>query len=345
MKNIEFRREFHDSSFLDPRKNYTPKTVTSELRFDPLTGRISRVFPFRRLIHQRHDWTPFVEQSRQQFCPFCPENLDKSTPKFLPEFSPEGHIRVGDATAIPNLHPYDKYTAVVVMCREHYVPMGEIKPPMIIESFKASLEFLQRAQQVDPQGAKYCSINWNYMPYAGGSIIHPHLQVLAGPTPPTYEEVIYREAAKYFKATGQNFFLDLVAAEQDRGERYLGQKGQIHWLSTFAPRHVADVTGILPGKVTIWDVQEEDLKQLAESIACITRYYDSVNLPSFNAAVYFGPEKDPGFCINIRAVGRFTIFPLVGSDITHMQVLHDDPWTVLPPEKLAEDLKPYLGGD
>lgn len=341
---IEFRREFIESAFLDPRKNYEKKVVTSEVRYDPLTGQISRIFPFRRLISHRHDWEPFVEKSRQQFCPFCPENLDKTTPRFLPDFYPEGYIRTGGATAVPNLHPYEKYASVVVMCREHYVPMGDIYPSMVTESFKAALEYLKYAQKYDSSGARYCSINWNYMPYAGGSVIHPHLQVLAGPKPSTYDEKMYQAAKEYFDKTGQNFFTELIKAEQKENKRYLGRTGQVHWLSTFAPRHVADVTGILPGKTNIGDLTDDDLKQIAEGMIKVAHYYDRINLPSFNAALYFGLDSDGSFYITIRMVGRFTIFPLVGSDITHMQILHDDPWTVLLPEKLAEDLKKDFNG-
>lgn len=337
---IEFRRDFNESSFLDPSDGFKKKVVTSEVRYDPLTGDISRVFPFRRLIPHRHDWKPFVDQSEKQFCPFCPEALDKATPRFLPDFCAEGHIRVGNATAIPNLHPYEKYTSVVVMCREHYVPMGDIYSSMVIESFQAALEYLKNAQRYDITEASYCSINWNYMPYAGGSIIHPHLQVLAGAKPSTYVRKMYLAAGEYHSKTGQNFFTRLIEAEQKKDERYLGQTGQVHWLSTFAPRHVADITGILPGKCSIWDITENDLNQLVAGMIKIIHYYDRINMPSFNAAMYFGLQNNKNFFVNMRLVGRFTIFPLVGSDITHMQVLHDDPWTVVLPEKVAEDLRP-----
>ncbi|MTI82476.1 MAG: hypothetical protein FH756_00955 [Firmicutes bacterium] len=339
---VEFRRDLNKSFFIDPKKG--EKSVTSEVRYDPLTGHISRVFPFRRLNLHRHDWEPFVEKSRQQFCPFCPESLDKATPRFTSDFYPQGHVRVGNAVAVPNLHPYEKYASVVVMCKEHYVPMVDIYTSMIVESFKASLEYLQIAQKYDPEGASYSSLNWNYMPYAGGSLIHPHLQVLAGPKPGTYDQEIYSAANKYFDQNGNNYFNQLIEAEQKEGERYLGQTGNVHWMATYAPRHVADVTGILPGKSSIWDLDEDDLEQIAQGIVKITHYYDRINMPSFNGALYFGMREDKSFSLMIRMVGRFTIFPLVGSDITHMQVLHDDPWTVMLPENLAEDIKRDFAG-
>ncbi len=337
---VEFRREYNKSFFVDPKKG--EKSVTSEVRYDPLTGHISRVFPFRRLITHRHDWEPFVEESRKKFCPFCPESLEKATPRFMPDFYSQEHIRVGNAVAVPNLHPYEKYASVVVMCEEHYVPMGDIHQDMIVESFQASLEYLKTAQKYDPQGASYSSLNWNYMPYAGGSIIHPHLQVLAGPQPATYDRKMYAAAKEYLNQNGESFFNQLIEAERKEKERYLGQTGDVHWMATFAPRHVADITGILPGKSTIWDLDENDLQQIAAGMVKVAQYYDSINMPSFNGALYFGLQGDKSFSLTIRMVGRFTIFPLVGSDITHMQVLHDDPWTVLLPESLAEGLRPLF---
>lgn len=336
---IEFRRQFHHSVFLDPARDLAEKKAVTEVRYDPLTGNVSKLFPFRSLNFQRHDWEPFVEKSRQQFCPFCPGTLEKATPRFVKDFYAGGHIKAGEATVVPNLNPYEKYAAVVIMCREHYVPMAEIQPAMIIDSFQAALSYLKTARKYDPENTSYCSINWNYMPYAGGSIIHPHLQVLAGPHPGTYDAQMYAAANKFQDRTGNNFFDRFIEIEMEQKERYLGQTGKMHWLATFAPKHIGDVTGILPGKYTIGDLDDGDLKELAGGMIKVARYYDRINMPSFNAAVYFGLKGNEDFYIQLRMLGRFTIFPLVGSDITHMQVLHDDPWTVLLPEKLAADLR------
>ena len=340
--SIEFKKVISQSSFLDPRKNFTTATVDIELRRDPLTGKVSRIFPFRNLIFHPVDWTPYVEESKKRFCPFCPEVLATVTPKFTPDLVPEGRIKVGDAVAIPNLNPYEKYAAVVVMSSRHYVPMEEIDVNLIADSIQAGLIYLRRTASLDPAGAAYPSIDWNYMPYAGGSMIHPHLQVLAGSEPSTFDKQLIDASAQYYQTKQSNFWSDLIAAEQHHGERYVGQTGGAHWLSAFAPRHVAEVIGIVPGKQTINDLTESDLADLAAGLVNIIHYYQSINIVSFNAAIYFAGSAAAGFSIHTRIVGRFTIFPLVGSDITHMQVLHDDPWTVAQPELIARGLKKYF---
>lgn len=336
---VIFSRTKNESVFLDPRNNFEPKTVASEIRRDPLTGQVSRIFPFRKLILHRHDWTPFVEESKQKFCPFCPEVMEKVTPKFTAAISAEGRIRVGDAVAVPNLNPYDKHAAVVIMSPRHYISMDEIDVQLMVDSFRAGLTYLERAAAADPAGARYGSINWNYMPYAGGSLIHPHLQILAGPEPCTLDKTLIMASARYARNNNSNYWTDLVETEKARGDRYIGKTGRAYWLCAYAPRHVGDVIGIIPGKKTIEDMTDQDLADLATGLKKVIDYYNRCNIVSFNTALYFARSEDEGFTAHARIVGRFTIFPLVGSDNTHMQVLHDDPWTVILPEVMARDIK------
>lgn len=337
--SIKFKKVENQSVFLDPRNNFEPQTVTSEIRYDPLTGQISRIFPFRAFTPHHHDWTPFVEESKKKFCPFCPEVVEQVTPKFPASITPEGRIKVGDALVVPNLNPYEKHASLVIMTFRHYVSMQEMDTGMMVESFRAGITYLQLTAAADPDGARYASISWNYMPYAGGSLIHPHLQVLAGPEPCTYDKRLIESSAKYLQQYGSNYWEDLIKEEMKRQERYIGCTGKVHWVAAYAPRHVGDIIGIMPGKRTVDDLSDDDLAELAGGLKKIISYYDRNNIASFNAAIYFARNDDEGFTAHARIVGRFTIYPLVGSDITHMQVLHDDPWTVILPEQIAGKLK------
>jgi len=340
--SIKFNKTLNESSFLDPMNNFATKTVVSEIRHDPLTGQISRIFPFRKFKLHRHDWTPFVEESRQRFCPFCPDVLEKVTPKFSADIASEGRIKIGDATVIPNINPYEKYASLVVMSSRHYIPMEGIDTQLMVNSFRAGLDYLQRVATIDPDEARYVSINWNYMPYSGGSLINPHLQILSGKEPCTYDKQLIIASDNYLSDHNSNYWTDLISSEIKTGERYVGQTGQVHWLSVFAPRHVGDIIGILPDKLTIADVTDDDLNDLAAGLCKVIKFYNQSNMLSFNAALYFARRENAGFTIHARIVSRFTIFPLVGSDITHMQILHDDPWTVILPEVIAQELKPYF---
>lgn len=336
---ILFNKTIKEPAFLDPRHNFELQKLTIEIRKDPLTGRISRIFPFRAMALQRHDWTPFVEESKQKFCPFCPAVVEKVTPKFPVAIAPEGRIRAGEAMAIPNLNPYEKHAAIVIMSPQHYISMEDMDIKTMVDSFQASLTYLQRVAAADPIEGNYPSINWNYMPYAGGSLIHPHLHVLSGAEPTTFGGQLIHSSNEYYHQHRQNYWTRFIELEIQKQERYIGQTGGVHWVSAFAPRHIGEVIAVLPQKQTIDDIRVDDLHDLAVGLEKVINYYDQRNLPGFNAAMYFARREDQGFNVHVRVVGRFTIYPLVGSDITNMQILHDDPWTVILPEDMTSELK------
>lgn len=338
---VQFKMKVNRTVYHDPKKNFELNEAISETRYDPLTGQLVRIFPFRKIGFPRHDWLPYAEESRQRFCPFCPGTLEVATPRFQDDFIPGGRLRVGEAVVIPNLHPYEIHTGVVVMTPTHYVPVSQLTQELMFNSFSAGLAFLQLASKVDPDGAIYGSINWNYMPYAGGSLIHPHLQVLAGPEPTTYAGDMIKKGSEYYRLNQSNYWNDFIDAERV-GSRYLGSTGDAEWFATFAPRAMTDVTAVFPGKTSIWDFTRQDTGDLVQGLQNVISYYDAVNIPSFNVALYFSRREDRTFTVNARVVGRFTIFPQVGSDFSHLQVLHNDPWTLHLPEKMAEELRVYF---
>ncbi len=339
---IELRKIVNETKFHNPLQGFALTSTPSEIRFDPLTGQRVRILPLRNRKLPRHDWTPFVEESRQKFCPFCPENLEKATPRFPENMVPGGRLKYGQAVVVPNLAPYEIYAGVTVMGPEHYLSMTALTPGIIVDSFRAALDFLKLVEAYDSQRARYGSVNWNYMPYSGGSIIHPHLQVLCGPQPCRYDAEMIDHGRAYLEKNGRNFWADLLEYEQEKEERYLGQVGNTYWLATFAPRALCDVTAILPHKTNIADIENQDLQDLAEGLLKVIRYYDNINIASFNAALYTARQEDQGFWITARIVGRYTIYPLVGSDFSHLQVLHDEPWTLHLPEEMALELKKYF---
>ncbi len=338
---IHFRRVVNKTKYYDPKKNFELNEVDSEKRYDPLTGRMVRIFPFRKIVMPRHDWTPYVEESKQRFCPFCPEVIDSVTPRFTDNFIPEGRLRVGGAVLIPNLNPYETHSAVVVMTPCHYLSMQDMDPGVLADSMEAGLDYLRIVAEKDPENGKYSSINWNYMPYAGGSLIHPHLQVISGSEPCSLDRAMAESAADYFGRCGRVYWDDLIEAERD-GSRDLGSTGRIHWLVSFAPLALGDVTAVVGGCSTVWDIAREHLEELAIGFKKIISYYDSVNIPAFNMAMYFVGPGSRGYHCTARLVGRYTLFPLVGSDVSNMQMLHHDPWTPCLPEEMAGELKKHF---
>ncbi|HUW65388.1 MAG TPA: hypothetical protein VMW83_12000 [Spirochaetia bacterium] len=337
---VELQKESYLSSFHDPTANYALAQVPSEIRIDPLTGGQVRICPPKVYKLRPHDWTPYIEKSRQRFCPFCPENLEKSTPYFPVDLLPEGRIRVGGATLIPNMTPYDLYAAVVVMSPLHYVPPEGLVPGVLSDSLTAALQFLERLTAYDPGRAVYASVNWNYMPYSGGSIIHPHLQVLAGPLASRYQGALLGGEEKYFSANGRLFWDDLAEREETLGERYLGRTGSVQWLAYWAPRSLVDIAAVLP--CSAGAEVAEVLPDLCAGFGKVMAYFQDINIASFNAALHLAPAGHRGHRITFRVGARFTTFPVAGSDITFLQLFHDEPWTPWEPEKVAREARAFF---
>ena len=334
---LKFHKEVYKTVFRDPRENFELREATSEIRYDPISGEMTRVFPFKNFQFAPHDWSKTVEESRARICPFCPKMVEEITPMFPQELVPEGRLRHGKAIVVPNLSPYSAYAGVAILGTEHYLPLRDIPPDLVVDGLTASISFLNKVKEYDPHNGRYGSIGWNYMPYSGGSIIHPHLQILAGPVPSNTHRALLDGSQKYFEQYDINSWDQLVTTEKKANERYLWQSGSQHWLATFAPRGIGDITIVFEGRTCLEDLTEKDLSEFAVGLQRIFGYYDSIHLPSFNLALYPAPEPTPGYWLTARIVGRFTIFNIT-SDISSLQMLFGDFCSIIPPEQIAAEI-------
>lgn len=337
---ISFKKEIITTVFHNPKHGFQLTPAHCEIRYDPLTGQLSRIFPSKRINFHQPGPKSTAGESKGT-CPFCPENLEKSTPRFPEDLIPSGRLKSGKACVIPNLSVYESYNGVVIMSPDHYVGMKEISAEMISQSLRASLEFLVTAGRKDPGNARYGSVNWNYMPCAGGSLIHPHLQVIAGRNPSTYAQSVIKASDEYYKSKGSVFWSDLIETESG-GDRHPGNTGNITWLSTFAPRGLADITAIIPEKRSASDINAKDIANLASGLLKVISYYHRCGIPGFNTSLYLAGREDEGFWSTLRMIGRFNTAPLAGSDVSYMQTLLGDPWSFQLPEVTAAEMKTYF---
>ena len=135
---IEFKREFKLSKLLDPASNFEEKAFPIELRKDPLSDDMASVTTFRMKKLEKPDISQIVAKSLEIGCPFCPEAVERITPKFTPDFYPEGRIKVGEAVVFPNAMPYMPYNAITVIGSQHFIALSEFKEDMLVDGFLAS---------------------------------------------------------------------------------------------------------------------------------------------------------------------------------------------------------------
>lgn len=339
---LQFIKHTYHAEYRDPTDKFNLTKIPFEIRHDPLTKRSTRIFPIPKFKLPAYDWKSVVQKSLENFCPFCPHTLERATPRFPENFVPGGRFKVGEAVVVPNLFPNELYTGIVIISSKHYIPLTDFSAPLLVDGFKASLKFIKRAHEFDPKNTIFASVNWNYMPPAGASIVHPHLQTLVGPHPSNRLQLLYNASNQYLNSQKSIFWQNLVEQEKEIGQRYLAQTGRLHWLTAFAPRSVVDVIVVFDKCTTIDDIDEQILNNFASGLLSIFKYIESINIPSFNLSFFPSTQRMPGYWINARIVGRFNLPPLGGSEINYLQMLHDNPWAVKPPEDVALELKPYL---
>lgn len=339
---IEFKKEVLQSRFLDPLRNFNEKVHSFEVRVDPLTQKPSIIFEWRRIAPQKKDLSSMVQKSLNMECPFCPQAINTVTPKFVSQLFPQGRIQVGEACVFPNAMPYAPYSAILVLSSQHFVGLPDFTREMLTNGLIATQTYLKRVHQYDAE-AKYIYLGWNYMPPSGGSQLHPHLQVEAGYFPTPYQKELLEASQQYYIANGTNFWSDLVIKEQQLGERYIGNTGNICWLTCFAPRgKLLDIVAIFQHRDSFLSISEPEFSDFATGLERVFRYMSHQSFYSFNLSINSGVAGDGYFWTQTRIIPRMTFLELEISDCNYYDVLQDLHFGSRYPEDTCRELKKYF---
>ena len=339
--SIDFKVKTVSARFLDPNDGFTEKKVDLEYRTDPLTGDFGLVRDRRFTNPHKPDLAPLIENSRRN-CPFCPGTLEEITPRFIPAFRKEGHIKIGEATVFPNLFPTSEYGAVTVISKQHHIPLSEFKTPLLTDAFLASREYLKTVAAYDGR-ARYCGVMWNYFPPANSSQVHPHLQPFAGPFPLSYHKKLLVGSKWYLRKKKVNFWQELIQDEKKGGTRYIGEIGRTAWLASFVPRSFQmDVRVVFQKRNSIMSLTDDDLRDMVEGLTRVFKYMDEQNYYSFNLFLYSGLPGDDSFWTQARIIQRGPLPFVEISDGSNATLLGDTHMTIRSPEYICEGLRPYF---
>jgi UDPglucose--hexose-1-phosphate uridylyltransferase len=339
---IAFKRCFQHTKILNPTKGYEEKTLTLETRWDPLTKRTVRVLdlPIKKL--DELDMDEILNKGENIPCPFCPNAVEEVTPRFPDEFIKGGRLCFGEVSLFPNRLPFDKYCAVAVLTQRHYVPLADFSEEILFNGFSTACVFLRRLVEMDP-AVRFFSINWNYLPLSGGSIIHPHLQIIGGELPTHYQGEMIQRGRGYQQECGKIFWDELIAAEKELGERYIGALGNTVWLASYAPLGFSDIMSIFRERASVIDLTDQDLKDFSQGLLRVFQYFQEFNHYSFNLALYSGQYgSDDAFWVNARMVTRRLLPPAGASDVSYFEKLHGESIGYKKPERLCEEMRGYF---
>jgi len=340
---IQFQIIESESTFLDPRKGFEPHVEKFQVRIDPLTGRTGHFSHFGAIKPQKPSLEIYLRPEIKGFCPFCNENRHKTTPQFIEAVIPEGRLTRNEACLIPNLFPYDIYSAVMIMTDEHLVPLEKLDGQRLFDALSLGTEFLKKIKRIAPS-LPFHLMTWNYMPPSGGGLVHPHQQYFATENPGNQFLNELKASEEFYRTNGTSYWTELIKEEERIGERYIGTTGSSHWLASFVSLGLlGEIVCIFPHVFSIEDFSEEHINELVSGLLKIFHYYGTCNIYSFNASLFFGPGGQKSFSCHFRIAPRtFLNLRDYAPDLNFFQAILSEPVSVVLPEVLCAELKKFF---
>ena len=185
--------------------------------------------------------------------------------------------------------------------------------------------------------AVYMSITQNHLPGAGGSLVHPHLQVHATRQISNHHRILSERAQAHADRYGNCIFSDLLDTEKEIRERYIGSTGTWEWIAAFAPSGFYEIWGIskvavsllIPEKINIW-------RDLARGVLNTQRFYKSLNRNSYNLALLSIEDGKEIPCLKVSLTARSSYAPWARSDFTGFDIGSGEMATFTYPESVAD---------
>lgn len=338
---LAFKQERFHSRIVLPTGEVSDRVI--EVRTHPITGRTCRITYSRGAEREPGAGAlpappPFAAD--RGTCPFCRAQLGTQTPRLDPALAPEGRLVRGDSTLFPNLYPYGRYSAVSLFGDGHFVEIGTARPEAYADSFLNCRGYLLRVLARDP-AAVWMAITQNHLPSAGGSLLHPHLQVQADRLPANFQRCLGEASARHHRRSGTRLFADYLRAEQQAGARCLGATGAWQWLAAFAPEGFFEIWGILPGVTSLSRTTEEHWQALAQGVLNTQKFYRSLGRNGYNLGLLLLEDGSDHQELRVVLTVRSNHAPWVRSDFTGFEVMLGDMATFAAPEQTAALARPF----
>jgi UDPglucose--hexose-1-phosphate uridylyltransferase len=324
---------------LNPFRDFAPYESKVETRWDPLTDLTSRIvhFPVRKI--GPYDFDDAVRNSLKSPCPFCGENVEKMTAKFDKDRYGFERLERDGVIVIPNILPFDKYCLVAIISKEHFIDLDMlIKNRYLSRAVRVILDVLRVIKGFD-KAVKYFSINCNYMPMSGSSLLHPHIQAIAGEFPTNHHGLLLRRSAAFHAEHGVRFWDELMNEEKRLNERYIGDDGRTFWHAPFAPKGNTDLSCIM-GKNSIFDLDESDFSSFEEGFTAMLTYLKNDHISGFNFTIFSGIDGEDHFRSNMRIIARRFLPPVNASDTNYFDRIHMENACLFFPEDVAHEARP-----
>jgi galactose-1-phosphate uridylyltransferase len=342
-----FKKVVREAKFKNHLKGFELDIQQIEYRKDPLLNRWCRINVLRAQRRKESiacpDISELIESSAKQ-CYFCPERIQTQTPMFIEEIAPEGRISVGESIVFPNLSPFAQYHAVATITQRHYLKLEEFTEKQIQDTILASLEYIKRVNKLDRK-AKFPTLNWNYLPPSGASIVHPHVQITVDAWPTCLVDSMLKASERYYRKHKENFWHRLLTIEQELNERFIANIGGTAWLASFVPLGNNEVSIIFKDISSIVELTPELIQDFASGLKKALYAYSCqcLGVESFNLSFYSTPiNGSKAYCLNAKLISRPRLNYYYTNDAGFMERLHSEVVVESSPEVIAKEMKQFF---
>lgn len=334
----------HDSWFasrtlrarlLEPSGELADRMV--QVRENPITGRTSRI-TFSRVNETEagadHLPAPPPDARWSNRCPFCRPQVLERTPRLIPDIHPAGRMIRGESMLFPNLYPYGAYSAVSLVDNTHFVEIGTATEASYSDCLVNCADYLKRVHGLDPS-ATFMAITQNHLPSAGGSMVHPHLQVHADRTGSNHHRFLAGRAAATRRGAKRGMLGEYTAHEIETRDRYIGRTGPWEWMAAFAPEGFFEIWAVYPGRTSLLSLDEPEWRHLADGMTRVQKFYRSLNRNGYNMGLLSVETAQSALELRTVMMVRSNYAPWTRSDHTGFEVMLGDMATFTPPEATA----------
>ncbi len=340
-----FRKWLVESELRSPADNFNLERQKIEYRKEILTGRACRI-NVKRSERKKQAQTgtgyfDLIELSAKN-CYFCPSNIKTATPMFPSSLVPEGRIKVGETTVFPNLFPFAKYHAVATVSRQHFLGIDEFTLKQMQDTLEASVKFFHYVKSADER-AVYPIFSWNFLPPAGASVIHPHVQLTIDEYPTNLAWLYLKACERYFAGTNENYWLRLLETEKQEQQRFLGTIGEISWITSYVPLGNDEVCGIFHNISSLYELDRQSISDFSKGLKRVFTAYTLLGIHSFNLSTFSAPGENESFRLIVRIIARPYPQGYYNNDAGFMERLHEEVIVESMPEKVAHDMREYFG--
>ena len=240
---------------------------------------------------------------------------------------------------VPNILAYATHSAVGIYDPErHFLDLDELTPSIVGDALVAMVRHALAVRRLDPT-ALWSSVNANYLPPSGASLVHPHLQSAHDDCGLTGQRVLVERSRAWQERHG-SYWAALVDQESG-GPRWVGHIGRVAWLTPFAPGGFHEVWGVVGGAADVTDLTEEDCGALGQGLSQVLAAFKDWNLASFNFGVIGGgPQaREHGHQVVLKVVSRSNPEPVYRSDATYFERIYGEAMIDLSPEEVADGVR------